>query len=972
MKTHTLLLAVLCLSFSLFTSGISQRTIIPAGSFGERGLPYSILDILQDSRGYMWFASLNGLVRYDGYNYAIYNHNPFDTTSLAHDFVSCILEDREDGALWVGTNDGLSRFDPRTGAFTSYYHRPGDTSSLPGNIIIRLAQSENGDIWIGTLEDGLARFHKKSGKFRKYQAFRKENICLYDVWGIVPDGERLWLGTEMGIFTLDISTGSAGLVSLNDAPENGKKPAGKWVMAMRRHSEEDLLLRYSTGEEYLLNTSTLGLKLLNRSPGNSLQDRVLPYQDREGNIWTALEEGGYSMESLYTPKFRPFGVEHEGIIYGRANPIVQTADGSFWVGSGGRGLLRIDGRTGERQRIYDPQGGPANCVYYLEAGPENSVWALSEGKLYHISPRGEVMREVAFPDGMFFPTVMMVDSRGWVWVGSFKRGVVVYQPKENIFRYFYQDFSLPDSKDHNQVGDILEDSRGAIWVGTYGGGLYRLDPHTLAHRNFQFGVNDPNSLANNQVNGLFEDRQGRLWIGTGRGLSQMEWNGGAPRFTNRTTENSGLPNNRVFSILQDGRGQYWLSTDGGLACFDAEKEHFTVYSSNDGFRGVYLEHGDYKYQDAAGNMYFYGDGGTVFFHPDSLAYNPHPPAIRLSGLKVDNEEVVPGDKTGILHQDIGFTEELQLSWRQNNFTIEFAALSMAAPAKNRYRYRLKGHDKGWVETGAAKRYANYNNLGPGHYILEVQASNNDGVWNDPGIALPITITPPWWERWWAYASYALIIIFLGYSLYRFQLNRRLEQQEAERLKEMDAVKARLYTNITHEFRTPLSIITGMASRIKDNPGKWADEGVAMIQRNTGRLLQLVNQMLELARLESGAMPVNKVRADVIPFLRYLTEPFEAYAGGKDIRLHFLPHIAALEMDFDAEKLQQVLTNLLSNAIKFTPEGGDIYVMAEKGEYGGSPALKLQVKDTGIGIPEDKLEAVFERFYSPPQPPQRQS
>ncbi|MCB0586793.1 MAG: helix-turn-helix domain-containing protein [Phaeodactylibacter sp.] len=954
MKTHTILVALLCLALSL--PAISQKTVIPATSFGEGGLPYSILDILQDSRGYMWFASLNGLVKYDGYTYTVYQHDPYDSTSLAHDFVSCIIEDRQDGVLWVGTNDGLSRFDPRTEVFTNYFHEPGDTSSLPGNIIIRLAQGEEGDIWVGTLQKGLGRLHKKTGRFRKYQSFPRENICLLDVWGIVPDGEQLWLGTEMGMFTLDIISGEAVPVSLTDG---GKS---EWVIAMRRRDKDNILIRYSSGEEFLFNIAAHTLRRLGRATEEALQARVFPYTDREGNTWTARDQGGFTVESPYSRKFRPFGIEYEGASFGRANPILHTADGAFWVASDGNGLLHIDGRTGERRRFYEPDGGPFNCAYSLAPGPENSVWALSGGKLWCIGPGGEVAREVEFPDGAFFPSIIMTDSRGWVWAGSFQQGVAVYQPEEGIFRYFCRDYSLPDSKGHNQIGDLLEDSRGNIWVGTYGGGLYLVDPQTLAWKNFQFDLQNLNSLANNQVNSLFEDTQGNLWIGTGRGLSRLKWNGGAPIFTTWTTENSGLPNNRVFGILQDNRGQYWLSTDGGIACFNAKEEHFTVFSSHDGFRGVFMEQGDFKYQSPNGDMYFYGDSGTVTFHPDSLAYNPYLPEVVLTGLRIDNKEVQPGGEHGILSQSIGFTDELHLAWWQNNLTFEFAALSLAVPEKNRYRYRLKGHDKDWVETGAAKRYANYNNLAPGSYVLEVLASNNDGVWSESPLSLPLTISPPWWKSWWAYTAYTLAFLLLAYSLYRFQLHRRLEQREAERLKEMDVLKTKLYTNITHEFRTPLSIITGMATRIKDNPGEWLDDGVAMIQRNTGRLLQLVNQMLELARLESGNLPVNNIRADVIPFIRYLTESFEAFAGSKDIAIHLIPAAGALEMDFDPEKLQQVLSNLLSNAIKFTPEGGHVYVLAQTDTYQGAPALRLQVRDTGIGIPEEKLGAIFDRFY----------
>ena len=872
MKTHILPLALLCLFFSL--PGLSQKTVIPATSFGERGLPYTILDIQQDSRGFIWFASLNGLVRYDGYNYTLYQHNPFDTASLAHDFVSCIIEDRQDGSLWVGTNNGLSHFDPRTEKFTNYYHQPGDTSSLPGNIIIRLAQSDNGDIWIGTLQDGLGRFEKANGRFRKYQAFRKENICLQDVWGIVPDGGRLWLGTGMGIFTLDIPTGRSAPVVLPDDPEEGAR--SRWAIAMRRQDEGGILVRLDSGKEYLLNPNDHSLQFIRNCPGHGFQNRVLPFTDREGNTWIALEEGGFLKQSPYSPKFKPFGIEYEGTTFGREDPIVQTADSALWLGHYGNGMLRVDGRTGEKTRYFEEKDNPLSRIIGLAAGPGSSVWALSKGRLVQVDPQLGPIHTFSFPDSYFSfsPSTIMVDSRGWVWAGSYKMGVFVYQPESGAYRHFYQDPGRPDSKDHNQIGDILEDRYGGVWVGTYGGGLYRLDPLTMASENFQFDPGNANGLIHNQVNSLMEDSRGRLWIGTGRGLSMMHWNAGQPVFFNWTTENSGLPNNRVFGILEDRKGNMWLSTDGGLACFNPEKAQFEVFSSHDGFRGVFLEQGDYKYQDLYGNMYFYEENGTVVFHPDSLSGNPYLPPVWLSGLKVNNVEIRPGGEASLLEQDISYAEEITLKWWQNNLTIEFAALSLAIPEKNRYRYFLEGHDKHWIETGANNRTAIYNNLAPGHYLLKVQASNNDGVWNETGTEWSFTIASPWWKRWWAYTFYGSALIFLIYSLYRFQLNRRLEQREAERLKEMDGLKTRLYTNITHEFRTPLSIIAGMATRIKDNPREWVDDGVQMIQRNTSRLLQLVNQMLELARLESGNLPVDKIRTDVVPFLRYLTESFD--------------------------------------------------------------------------------------------------
>ncbi len=312
-----------------------------------------------------------------------------------------------------------------------------------------------------------------------------------------------------------------------------------------------------------------------------------------------------------------------------------------------------------------------------------------------------------------------------------------------------------------------------------------------------------------------------------------------------------------------------------------------------------------------------------------------------------------------MKHSITFTEEIRLKYDQNDIRLEFVALNYTAPEQNQFEYQLIGYDEDWQSTGAVNPYATYTNLESGEYTFQVRGANNDGHWNLEGTTLSIIITPPWWATLWAYFLYALIVFSIIALIYRFQLNRRLAEAEARRLQELDSAKTRLYTNITHEFRTPLTVIEGMADQIREDPKQWFGEGLDLIKRNNRRLLELVNQMLALRKLESGNMPVQMVHGDVVNYLRYVMESFHAHAESKDIRLHFLCEQEKIDMDYDPEKLQTIVSNLLSNAIKFTPAGGNVYLQVR---IPTSNHLLLSVKDTGAGIPEDQLPHIFDRFY----------
>ena len=442
------------------------------------------------------------------------------------------------------------------------------------------------------------------------------------------------------------------------------------------------------------------------------------------------------------------------------------------------------------------------------------------------------------------------------------------------------------------------------------------------------------------------------------------------------TSKDGLPNDVVYGVLADNAGNIWGSTNNGIFCLFANT---TNESSNRVFRNFSKAYGlqNDEFNTGAyaklpnGDLAFGGVNGLNIFNPKKILADRFTPNIFITNIMINNSPVVAGDGSGILPYNIEGTKSIALNYLQDILTLEFSSLDFTAPGHNRYRYQLLGIDKNWVESDT-RRTATYLHLPSGKYTFKVQGSNSQGIWSDQMAILKITVLPPWWLTWWAYSIYALLLA-LGIAGYiRFSVNRarlkaqlNFEQLEAKRMKELDTIKTQLYTNITHEFRTPLTVILGMAQHIMNRPEENSTNSMNMIIRNGQSLLNLVNEMLDLSKLEMGKMSLQRVNSDIINFLRYVVESFHSLAESSEKGLHFLTDIDSLHVAYDPEKVRQVVTNLLANALKFTPEKGNIYFSVSKETVlHQEPMLSLviKVKDTGIGIPEDQLQNIFHRFY----------
>ncbi len=981
----------------------------------------AVWTICQDSYGFMWFGTHKGFNKYDGYEFTTYYLD--DYTEPGGNDIYSLFED-SDSTLWIGTNaSGLFKYNRHTDTFEHYINDPADLKSLGNNIIRSIFEDSHGNFWVGSENGYLHQMNRKTGQFTRIQFEDPRREAVSPIHNFVnaiceDSSGNLWIGTnQSGLIKMDSATGEL-IHYLHDTDdESSLSENSVWSLCVDKNNVLWIGTKQGGLNRFEANTNTFSRFFNNQTKsGDFDQVGILGIlQDQSGILWLGTEYNGLIRFDPVTGRYRQYKVDQADPYSITDNSIwslYEDNTGVIWIGTFSSGILKFD-RICKGFLHYQCEPG------YINSISSNTVWAICEdtlgdlwiGTFDGLNRYDKITKQYEHyfhrPDdpnslSMDFIKSVYVDRTGAVWIGTLFGGLNKYDRGNNSFKTIeqtcsnfefgydicamledsYQIFWLGNSlglykynRAKNQfskyisdtsIGSIYEDSKSNLWIGTLSGGLYRYDREMDFFKSIVVERGKRTGLAGNSIYCIAEvkNQSDELWIGTSVGLKSINIDSGLVK--DYSIINNQLNDKEIYGIFYDSDENLWLSTTKGILNYNPATNHMVLFDEYDGARGiVYTAYS--PFQDSDGKLYFGSFNGYTVFDPDSIRLNTIPPQLVLTELKINNKPF----KAALESPHISLLPELHLKHDQNDIEIEFAALHYSSPAQNQYAYILEGYDADWIHQDASDRNAKYTNLDPGEYVFRVKGSNNDGVWNEEGCSLTIIITPPWWETTWAYLGYVLLIGGVLFGAWRFQLSRiklrhqvELELAKTERYQEIDRMKSRFFANISHEFRTPLTLILGpiekLQKRLKDDQ---ALKDLRLMKKHTQRILNLVSQLLDLSKLEARRMELRTSKQNIIPLLKGLTQSFISLADKKQVELIFESKTDQLEVYFQRDIIVKILNNLLSNACKFTRRGGQITVAVnEKQNNGKTGVVEISVTDTGVGIPRTELPKIFDRFH----------
>jgi ligand-binding sensor domain-containing protein/signal transduction histidine kinase len=976
-----------------------------------------VTDILQDRQGFMWFATRDGLNRYDGNAFVVYKHNPNEPWSLSANFVLDLMED-DHGYLWIATGGGVNKFDPTTERFTPYRHDPKNPNSLGGDSVESIARDRRGYLWFGTVDNGLDKLDPATGAFTHYLNDGDGQFVGRITKVIAGRQGDIWFVGDRGLFHLSPETGRItrppATVNSNLAADYVyEDDAGNlWMLAwtpivglVEYDRQAERLRKYpvdaravgvagsnllADGQNGFWVPSSQGLYYFDRrterftyrfqhdeTNPNSLDDNtvVALYRDRGGLLWAGTGSG-LNLLNLRQKQFAHF--HHlpntlNSLSPGKVTAIYQEPDGILWAGFTPRALDRLDRRTGQiTHYVPGPENknaiGEGSNVAGIYKDPRGYLWLGGWGAgLDRLDERTGLFKHYRYnprdPNSLISDAVYKIygDRSGRIWVGQLF-GLSRFDPATERFTNYRPGPANP-TWNGSSVGAIQQDRSGTMWFGTTGGALVRFDDKTESFVNYPPDSRDPHKLQGGAIAAIHEDRAGTLWVGAWDGL--YRFNRPNESFT-RYTENQGLPSSVIQGILEDKTGGLWLGTKKGLSRFDPKTETFRNYEVSDGLQGDEFT-GSY-FQGPDGEMFFGGANGFNAFFPEKIQDNPYVPPVAITSFKIFNKPVAVGVKS-VLTKAISYIDALTLSYRDSVFSFEFAALSYADSRKNRYRYKLENLEPGWNEVGSGQRLATYTNLDPGKYVFRVQGSNSDGVWNEAGVSLPIVITPPWWKTNWFRALFAATVVTLLWAAYRFRIGQfeRVRQLEAD-LAHINRVSmmGELATSIAHEVNQPLSGIVSNGSAclrwLAVNPPDIEEvrEAVRDIVRDGKRAGEVIARIRALVRRTAPPAEKLDINETIEEVLAIVGD--EAKRNGVSIRTRFTD--AVFPVLGDRVQLQQVVLNLVMNAVEAmakVDERARELLIATRNI--APDQVQVTVEDSGTGLDPKAIARIFEPFFT---------
>ncbi|MBN1118576.1 MAG: hypothetical protein JXA77_15300 [Bacteroidales bacterium] len=1055
------------------------------------GLSHSnITYILQDKTGFMWFATYNGLNRFDGHTVKTYQHDPGDSASLSHNGSIYLFEDR-DGYIWVvnSSTTGLDRYNPATDDFTRFAYDPNDSSSLSSNEIYHVMQDKMGNIWVCTINALNLVIQKKEGE--------KSTICFkryyyptntYNVrWAYEDANGRLLLFAEhLMYFETDTYLFNKTQIKITNSRVTSlavDKSGNIFLGTL-----EDGIVKIAYNKES---------QNYKRAPLEELSEcsdrRNVLLIDEKDQIWIGTESKGlfkYKKSENLLVNYIPNAFDSESLSDNFINSLNTDRSGILWIGTGSQGICKydlygkefhhikaipdnknslsdnaisgIDGNhsdelwvstsDGVNRILFDEKGTPTYKHYYHNPNDENSIISNNTISLVQrkngdvwVGSNVDIMsRIIPGIQGrnndaivkryqvLSWTFTLFEDSEGILWGGTWGGGLWRFNDETMEFTYFNHDPENPSSICENIIWAITEDKYKNLWIGGNSKGLSilaaseknKVNPEFI---NFKFEKGNPRSLSSNSIHALYEDKKGTMWIGTSGGLNKVIDNEEFLKYcqednkleflTYRTKD--GLPGDGIIGIVEDSQGNIWMSTSNGISKFDFSDSTFYNYSESDGLLSDEFMHNAF-FKNCEGRIFFGGPNGITAFDPNKIKPNPFIPEIIITDIKLFNQSVDIGQKINndlILTKPVYMTPEITLSYKNNRISIDFAALHYAQPAKNQYAYCLEGFEENWnyIEN---EYTANYNNLNAGTYTFKVKGSNNNGIWNEKGTSLIITIKPPWWKTWmFRLLVFILIIIaIVGFIYYRLayirKLNitlkklviertkeielknlelfeqteilnetntlleerqQRIEEQAEEllaannqlsdsnnKLNELNSMKDKIISIIGHDLKNPINSIMGFSAILKIKRDQLIQDKrykfVDYIYDSANKTYQLLESLLNWARSQNKYSEFNPAELKIAPLIMNSILQIREQALKKNITVSFENSDDESIVFCDSRMVETVMRNLISNAIKFTKLNGDITISCSTKEKPGY--CTIHVRDNGIGISENLIPKLF--------------
>jgi len=1017
MKIKLILLSFLFVAFGGFSQTNSYRlnNLSTVNGLSQS----SIIATHQDRIGQMWFGTRDGLNKYDGNKFTIFRNNPKDSTSITNNDILSIQQDKS-GNLWIGTYNGLNCYNPVTNAFKQYFHANNDISlcnntiwdikeikneiwiatssglsiynkttkkfrslfhssrnrfSIPNNFVLSILETKNGAIWIGTAKGLCKLVSRKNGIFSFQQMYSQENSEGLFVQKIKEDATGdVWIGTKTsGIYKFDSS--SKKLISLLAyGSQNGIDVD---VRAIDIDSKGALWIGTYNGICVMQQNGTIQ-KITNNADKKSNITKVKSvYTDKNGSVWIGTYYNGVHVWDVSNINFSSLNQRSgkQALSFDVISSIVADKYNNIYFGTEGGGITVLDKKT-QTTRFLSPSkrselsGNSIKSMYLSEKG---ILWigTFSDGlSAYDINSKQFINTAISSDlTKLLKETGVYVIKKGRtndiLWLGTFGKGLIRYDTSNKTYQIIGNDNYSDNFLSNNRIRTLLIDKKDNLWIGTQNGlnyiNLNDFDNKNYIIRHFFF---DNKVLSGDDILTVFQDKKGKIWVGTkAKGL--YLFNGKIFKKINLNADNSYITS--IHSISEDSKNNLWLSSNYGVIKYNPTRNSMMIYDQKDGLISNEFNDNANLVLDSH-KFYLGGPLGVTYFDSDRIALNKYSPQVILTDFKVKNKSVSINDGQDILQKSISYTKSLKISHDKANIAINFAIPNFINSTSNQYSYRLVGLENNWTNTTNTE--AVYTIQTSGTYVFEVRGANNDGVWNTVPTTLEIVVEPALWRSVWAFILYFIIIVaslyWLAWIIKSKEILKKeleLEYLEAEINKENTSAKLQFFTNISHEFRTPLTLILAPLQQILSNYNGSNEmyKKLKVIESSANHLLSLINRLMDFRKFESNQFTLESAEGNIVKFLNEIFLSFTEFAKDGGYLYTFSTSDDEILVYYDRNKFERVFYNLISNAFRYTPKGGIISIHVKKEEND----IVIEIEDSGAGIAEEYIDKIFDLFFEIP-------